>query len=450
MTAMLIVVGVIGTAGLSMGTAQAAPIHVTASHGTPGPSAPEHMSTNPANFKSSEPGRHASSRGGNTITGTSTTWDGYALTGLSGSSTTYNEVQAEWVEPTATCDPNANTQLAVFWVGLDGFGTSSVEQGGTIASCQNGTPQYNVWWEMFPFNFITADFSINAGDTIKASVTFDPATSEFDIVVADLTSGQTLTEDTPCQPGQNGCTRETAEVISEDPQGSGDLDNAFPLTNYGTNTFTQASVTDSTGHTGTLSDPAWQTFDVSQVSSAGVTKQTTSPLSADGSSFTTTWQAESGDGSVPPQAAVLYQTGVTAPSTNVVQPNINLVNTGSSPIPLSAVTIRYWFTEDGTQPLEYACDFVPIGCSNISGAFFGVSPVNGADHYLQISFGPNSGVLLAGQQTGTLQSRIWQQNFANMTQTNDYSYNASDTSNTLNPHITVYDNGQLIYGTEPS
>ena len=36
-----------------------------------------------------------------------------------------------------------------------------------------------------------------------------------------------------------------------------------------------------------------------------------------------------------------------------------------------------------------------------------------------------------------------------MTQTNDYSFNAADASFTANPDITVYDNGTLIYGTEP-
>jgi hypothetical protein len=36
-----------------------------------------------------------------------------------------------------------------------------------------------------------------------------------------------------------------------------------------------------------------------------------------------------------------------------------------------------------------------------------------------------------------------------MTQTDDYSFNAADASFTANPHITVYYNGTLIYGTEP-
>lgn len=49
-----------------------------------------------------------------------------------------------------------------------------------------------------------------------------------------------------------------------------------------------ASVTDTSGHTGPLSDPAWQLGKVTEVS-GGVTKQTTSALSPDGTSFTTTW-----------------------------------------------------------------------------------------------------------------------------------------------------------------
>jgi endoglucanase len=54
-----------------------------------------------------------------------------------------------------------------------------------------------------------------------------------------------------------------------------------------------------------------------------------------------------------------------------------------------------------------------------------------------------------GGNTGGIQSRVFQSTFANMTQTNDYSFNAADTSLTANPTITVYFDGRLIYGTEP-
>jgi endoglucanase len=64
-----------------------------------------------------------------------------------------------------------------------------------------------------------------------------------------------------------------------------------------------------------------------------------------------------------------------------------------------------------------------------------------------VGFG--SGFTRPGRSTGAIQNRIYQANYATMTQTNDYSFNAADTSLTASPLITVYDKGQLIYGTEP-
>jgi hypothetical protein len=119
-------------------------------------------------------------------------------------------------------------------------------------------------------------------------------------------------------------------------------------------------------------------------------------------------------------------------------------------VPLSGLTVRYWFTEDGTQPLVWACDYAPVGCGNITGTFGTVSPaVTGADHYLQLSFAPAAGSLAPGASSGGIQNRIYQASYATMTQTNDYSFNAADTAFTANPDITVYDNGTLIYGTPP-
>ena len=75
--------------------------------------------------------------------------------------------------------------------------------------------------------------------------------------------------------------------------------------------------------------------------------------------------------------------------------------------------------------------------------------MTGADHYLQLSFGSGAGSLAPGASTGGIQNEIFTSSYATMTQTNDYSFNAADTSFTANPDITVYDNGTLIYGAEP-
>jgi hypothetical protein len=387
--------------------------------------------------------------GARAATYTSPIWAGYVSTTKSGG-TPFHEVQAQWVQPAVSCDPSRPVMNAVFWVGLDGWNNTSVEQGGTLANCQNGTASYEAWWEMYPYNGIQNSFAINAGDTISASVTYLASSSLFSIVVKDLTSGQSLTENIACQADMGGCPRSSAEVISEDPLGGSDQDSAFYLPDYGTMSYTGASMTDDAGDTGTFADTAWNASEVNEVSSNNITKQTASALTANGSSFSTTWVAESGNSGDLPEAISTYMTGNTSPSTNEIQPDIQLTNVGNVPLQLSSVTIRYWFTEDSSAPLAYACDYAPIGCSNVTGSFVRVSPVTGADHYLQISFTPGAGSLQPDQNTGMLQNRFWNTSYTNMSQTNDYSFNASDTTLTLNPAITVYYNGSLIDGTPPS
>jgi endoglucanase len=151
-----------------------------------------------------------------------------------------------------------------------------------------------------------------------------------------------------------------------------------------------------------------------------------------------------------PSVTAEYEASSTAASTSTISNQIELVNNGTSAIPLSGLTVRYWFTEDGTGPLDYVCEYAPVGCANITGTYTAVSPaVTGADHYLQLSFGSGAGPLAPGASTGGIQNEIFTSSYATMTQTNDYSFNAADTSFTANPDITVYDNGTLIYGTEP-
>jgi endoglucanase len=151
-----------------------------------------------------------------------------------------------------------------------------------------------------------------------------------------------------------------------------------------------------------------------------------------------------------PSVVADYEATATGATTSTISNQIELANTGTSAIPLSDLTVRYWFTEDGTGPLDYACEYAPVGCANITGTFVTVSPaVTGADHYLQLGFASGAGSLAPGASTGGIQNEISQSNYATMTQTNDYSFNAADTSFTANPDITVYDNGILIYGTQP-
>ena len=95
----------------------------------------------------------------------STNWSGYADTG-----TAYSKVSSSWTQPAVTCSGTA-TQLAAFWVGIDGYSSGTVEQDGTLAECYEGTAYYYTWWEMYPSNDIqTVGDTVKPGDKIAASV----------------------------------------------------------------------------------------------------------------------------------------------------------------------------------------------------------------------------------------------------------------------------------------
>lgn len=250
------------------------------------------------------------------------------------------------MQPAVTC--NAGSSVGSTWVGLDGWLSSSVEQGGSDAECLGTmTPTYFLWWEMFPFNDVQDVVQINTGDTIHGSVTFDTASNDFDIVITDQTLHKGLSESIPCQPDMGGCLRSSAEVISEDTGGGSNVDGLFLLPKYNTLNVTSASVTDVNGNTGTLSNPAWTANSVTEISSDDVTKQTVGALSPDGSSFSTTWQQYSGDGVT---VQVNYQALTLAPTTQELDIELQIVNTGNTTVALSSVRPEYWFSEDTTSP----------------------------------------------------------------------------------------------------
>ncbi|HEY3870253.1 MAG TPA: cellulose binding domain-containing protein [Actinocrinis sp.] len=380
---------------------------------------------------------------------TSTNWDGYAVTNTAGTNTTaFDSVSATWVQPAVTC--NASGSLGSTWVGFDGFlpASVSVEQGGSSAQCINTvTPSCFLWWEMFPFNGEQDTVQINAGDTIHGSVTFDTVNNVFDIVVTDETLGQGLSESVPCEPDTGGCLRSSAEVISEDTGGADNIDGLFSLPNYGTDTFTNAGVTDVNGNTGTLSNPNWATDNITEVSSEGITKQTVGALSPDGSSFGTAWQQYEGDGIT---VQVDYRALSTAATTPEPDIDLDVVDTGTNPVDLAQIVPEYWFSdEDPASPLEFACDFAAVGCANISATFLvgvGTPATANTEVVLRIA---GTGTLEPGQHTGPIEFRIFHQDFSQMTQTNDYSFNAADTRLTPNPFVdslVVGEGGEANWG----
>src|SRR5689334_10107653 len=74
-------------------------------------------------------------------------WAGYAVTAQVDSVT---RVRGSWIEPSVSCPVSSTPEAAVFWVGIDGFASSTVEQTGTIAECLNGVASYSAWYEFYP------------------------------------------------------------------------------------------------------------------------------------------------------------------------------------------------------------------------------------------------------------------------------------------------------------
>ena len=70
-------------------------------------------------------------------------WSGAAKTGSG-----FTSVKSSWTEPSVTC--NSTNDLMAPWVGIDGYGSSSVEQTGVATDCSSGHPVYQAWYEMYP------------------------------------------------------------------------------------------------------------------------------------------------------------------------------------------------------------------------------------------------------------------------------------------------------------
>ena len=135
---------------------------------------------------------------------------------------------------------------------------------------------------------------------------------------------------------------------------------------------------------------------------------------------------------------------------NTISNYVKINNEGNMPVAYGDIAVRYWFTQEGTSPLQYWIDYAKLGGSYIRGQFQSVSPVlQGADHYLELKFDSALGRLYPLSTTGNIQYRIAQSDWSGLIQSNDYSY-LPVASLSENNHMTVYYKGQLVYGTEPS
>lgn len=138
---------------------------------------------------------------------------------------------------------------------------------------------------------------------------------------------------------------------------------------------------------------------------------------------------------------------------NQLYAQYQILNTGTTAVPLSSLTMRYWFTNEAPKdPLVFACDYAQVDCGNITSKFVILRPkVTKANRYVQIGFTAAAGSIAPGQSSGEIQTRIHHVNWSNFITTDSYSF-ISDPSFVYKDTqtVTLYLNGVLVWGTEPS
>jgi hypothetical protein len=202
-----------------------------------------------ANWHPTNHGAHwASFHGTDLKQVTSSNWSGYADDNSTGK--TYASVSGKWKEPTVTnCSTTGPLKEVLFWVGIDGFTSSSQEKGGTGAFCGQGTPlTYFTFFELSPGGFLqTGGTTVKPGDSIAASVAVTG--TSYKISVTDsTTAGNSFSTTQPC--AATTCPNTSAEWIAEAPPGPPPAE--LPLPTFSPWTLTNATVKSGTT-SGTIS-----------------------------------------------------------------------------------------------------------------------------------------------------------------------------------------------------
>lgn len=133
------------------------------------------------------------------------TWAGWVAAGH------HTSVSASWRQPSVTCSAHETSDSA-FWVGLDGYGSQSVEQVGTQSGCADGHPFYSAWTEFYPAPAVVASVPVRPGDAMRATVAFVSG-HNYRLTVSNVTRNWAKTVNGSSNLGTNA----SVEVVVEAP-----------------------------------------------------------------------------------------------------------------------------------------------------------------------------------------------------------------------------------------
>lgn len=195
-------------------------------------------------------------------------WAGYIATGGG-----YTSVSANWTQPAVYC---SSTGIVSTWVGLDGWGSNTVEQDGTGADCRSGSPQYYAWWQIYPTNNqqVYSGVNVAPGDSLSSTVSY--ANGTYTMTLSDNTQGWSKTT-TGAAP--TGSSNASAEVVVE-AAAINKVTSVLP--NFGSASFTGGSINGTS-----LVAAGAQPVDMDNSSNAVIAK--TTPADSTGGTFTVTY-----------------------------------------------------------------------------------------------------------------------------------------------------------------
>ncbi|WP_318152810.1 rhamnogalacturonan lyase family protein [Paenibacillus terricola] len=149
--------------------------------------------------------------------------------------------------------------------------------------------------------------------------------------------------------------------------------------------------------------------------------------------------------------AVQYRPNDTDAANSSAAPQFIITNSGTSAVDMSTLKVRYYFTKDNTTAFNFFCDWAQIGSDNVQAQFVSMtSPTATADTYLELTFKSGAGSIAAGGNSGQIQTRFSKTDWSNFSESNDYSFSTASTSFVNNSKVTLYVNGTLAWGVEPS
>jgi len=147
---------------------------------------------------------------------------------------------------------------------------------------------------------------------------------------------------------------------------------------------------------------------------------------------------------------VQYQSRQDGATVLQTESTLKVFNTGTNPIDLTTITMRYWYTIDNPAVQLAICEFATLGCPSIGFNFTTVAPARpNANEYIEVGF-IGGGTLAPGADSGEIQFGMHDSaDVQTYIQTNDYSFQSTGAVFVDAPSITAYVNGVLAWGVEP-